>query len=276
MDRIPDRARSPVKVSIITVAYNAKATIADTLASVRAQTHHDYEHIVIDGASSDSTLGIVTEHSNPRTILISEPNQGIYDAMNKGPRLATGQLIGFLNADDFYVRTDALSLLANAAAEDRQAAAVGGGVALIRRGDVRRMRRYYPSSGFRPWMLRFGHMPPHPGFYVRREAAGRVGAFDHRVRTGADFEWMVRFFHVHKLKLRPIPQTIVGFRLGGNSSNGFESLRNINREALASRRRWGLASNTVAVWSKYVVKSRQLFERPGDFPLSAPIGWSPE
>jgi glycosyltransferase involved in cell wall biosynthesis len=265
-----------MKISIITVAYNAAETIADTLASVKAQRWKDYEHIIIDGASSDETSDVVAIHAGPGTVFLSEPDKGIYDAMNKGLRRATGDLVGFLNADDFYVRTDALSLLARAAEADDQAAAVGGGVALIRRGDARRMRRYYPSADFRPWMLRFGHMPPHPGFYATREAVRQVGEFDPRIRTGADFDWMVRFFHVHRLRLRPIPETIVGFRLGGTSSSGFQSLININREALASCRRWGLSSSTAAMWAKYIVKSRQFLDRPLDFPLPSPVGWLPD
>lgn len=264
-----------MKISIITVAYNAEATIGDALASVQAQTWGDREHIIIDGASTDGSGRILAQLADAKTVVVSEPDGGIYDAMNKGMRLATGDLIGFLNADDFYVRADTLAILAKAAELDDQADAVGGAVALLNPRDLKRMRRYYPSAGFHPWMLRFGHMPPHPGFYVRREAMHQVGEFDPRLRTGADFEWMVRFFHVHRLNLRPVTETLVGFRLGGNSSKGFESLRNINREALTSCRRWGLSSNAMAIWAKYLVKSYQFLERPPDFPLAPPVGWSP-
>lgn len=264
-----------MKISIITVAYNAEATIADTLASVKAQTWGDYEHIVIDGASTDGTVRVLAEHGHSRMIVFSEPDKGIYDAMNKGIRLAGGDLIGFLNADDFYARVDALAALAAAAQRDDRAGAIGGGVAMVDPRNTRRMRRYYPSDGFHPWMLRFGHMPPHPGFYVRREALAQVGEFDPQLRTGADFEWMVRFFHVHKLRLRPTPETLVAFRMGGTSTSGLQSLRNINREALASCRRWGIGSNGLAIWAKYLVKTQQYLRRPTDFPAAADVAWTP-
>ena len=176
-----------MKISVITVAYNAETTIADTLASVKAQTWGDYEHIVIDGASTDGTHRILAEHANSRLIVVSEPDGGIFDAMNKGLRLAGGDLIGFLNADDFYARVDALATLAGAAQRDDRAAAIGAGVALVDPRNTRRIRRYYPSGDFRPWMLRFGHMPPHPGFYVRRGAMAQVGEFDPQLRTGRGF-----------------------------------------------------------------------------------------
>ena len=243
--------------------------------SVMAQTYENYEHIIIDGGSSDNTRPIALEHAGAKTVIISEPDDGIFDAMNKGIRLSKGDLIGFLNADDFYSRTDVLSLLSNAAMRDHRAAAVCGAVALVDPHDTGRMRRYYRSAGFRPWMLRFGHMPPHPGFYVRRDALSQVGEFDPRIRTGADFEWMVRFFHVRKLSMRPIEETLVAFRLGGNSTKGFESMRNVNREALASCRRWGLSSNSAGMWAKYIVKAGQFFRRPTDFPLPPPVGWRP-
>ena len=264
-----------MKISIITVAYNAGATIADTLASVKAQTWGDYEHIVIDGGSTDGTARALAEYAHSRMIVVSEPDGGIYDAMNKGLRLAGGDLIGFLNADDLYARIDALAILAGAAQRDDWAAAIGGGVAMVDPRNTRRMRRYYPSDGFHPWMLRFGHMPPHPGFYVRREALAKVGEFDPQLRTGADFEWMVRFFHVHKLGMQPTPETLVTFRLGGNSSKGLRSLRNINREALVSCRRWGVKSNPLAMWAKYLVKSRQYLRRPADFPAGGGVAWTP-
>lgn len=124
-------------------------------------------------------------------------------------------------------------------------------------------------------MLRFGHMPPHPGFYVRRGALERVGAFDPSIRTGADFEWMLRFFHVYKLAMLSIPETVVGFRLGGNSTRGLASLRNINKEALASCRRWGLSTHPAAIWAKYLIKSGQFFDRSADFPLAPPVGFNP-
>ena len=265
-----------MKISIVTVAYNAAATIADTLTSVGSQDYDNYEHIVVDGGSTDDTPAIASLMGDRRTIVVSEADRGTYDAMNKGMRLATGDLIGFLNADDFFARADSLSLLAKATTQHDRASAICGAVAMVSPRNTRKVQRYYKSTGFDPWMLRFGHMPPHPGFYVRREALEKVGEFDHGIRTGADFEWMVRFFHVHKLSMRTIPETLVGFRLGGRSTRGLESLRTINREALASCRRWRLPSSSAAMWAKYFFKTSQFIERPADYPLAPPLGLQPQ
>lgn len=265
-----------MKISVVTVCYNAADTIAATLRSVAAQQHDDFEHIVIDGASRDATAEVVQRNAHPRLRWVSEPDKGIYDAMNKGIRLATGDLIGFLNADDFYARTDALSLISGAGAVRGSASAVGGAVALLGPNDLARARRHYRAVSFAPWMLRFGHMPPHPGFYATREAFDAVGEFDPSIRTGADFEWMVRFFHVHGLPMRAIPETLVGFRLGGTSSSGLKSLMAINREAISSCRRWGLRTSWAAMGAKYLFKVSQFAGRPADFPAAPPLGWAPD
>jgi len=255
-----------LKISVVTVAFNAAATIGDTLRSVAAQTG-DVEHIVIDGGSSDGTADIVREHARPGTIFVSEPDHGLYDAMNKGRARATGDLIGFLNADDFYCRTDACVLIAAAATG---ADAVSGGVAIVRAADPRQMVRAYPSKPFAPWMLRFGHMPPHPGFYTTRAAFDRVGGFDPAIRSGADFDWMLRVFTRARLHVAAIPETLVTMRDGGVSNDGFGSRRAINREALASLRRYGIASAAPVIWSKYAVKALQYIIPARDWP--APEG----
>jgi glycosyltransferase involved in cell wall biosynthesis len=255
-----------LKISVVTVAFNAAATIGDTLRSVAAQTG-DVEHIVIDGGSSDGTADIVREHARPGTIFVSEPDHGLYDAMNKGRARATGDLIGFLNADDFYCRTDACALITAAA---RGADAVSGGVAIVRAADPRKLVRAYPSKPFAPWMLRFGHMPPHPGFYTTRAAFDRVGGFDPAIRSGADFDWMLRVFTRARLHVAAIPETLVTMRDGGVSNDGFGSRRAINREALASLRRYGIASAAPVIWSKYAVKALQYVVPAREWP--APEG----
>ena len=259
---------------MITVAYNAAATIGDTLRSVAAQIG-EVEHIVIDGGSSDGTAAIVAAHARPGTIFVSEPDKGLYDAMNKGRARATGDLIGYLNADDFYCRIDAVQLIAAAVTANPQAAAISGGVAIVAASDPSKLRRAYPSSPFAPWMLRFGHMPPHPGFYTRAAAFERVGAFDPAIRSGADFDWMLRFFHTAGLTAAPIPETLVTMRDGGVSNDGFGSRRRINSEALESLRRAGIASSAPLVWSKYLAKAAQLVVPARGWPAPLPVRWTP-
>lgn len=254
-----------MKISVITVAYNAAATIADTCNSVAAQTGADIEHIVIDGASTDDTAVVVAANARPGHVFVSEPDSGLYDAMNKGAALATGDLIGFLNADDFFCRTDAAALIARAAAAHPDAAAVSGAVAIVRADDPAKLTRAYPSAPFAPWMLRFAHMPPHPGFYVRRDACDQVGAFDPAIRIGADFDWMVRFFAIQALTAAPIRETLVTLRDGGLSNSGFSSRREINAQALASLKRHGLTALPPLVWAKYIAKAAQF--------VVPPVGW---
>ncbi len=262
-----------MKISVITVAWNAAATIADTCASVAAQTGVEVEHIIIDGGSKDATAAMVAAHAGPGHVFVSETDDGLYDAMNKGLARASGELIGFLNADDFFCRTDALALVA--AAADRDCAAVSGGVAIVAADDPARLRRAYPARPFAPWMLRFAHMPPHPGFYARRGAFDQVGGFDKTIRIGADFEWMVRFFAVHGLAARAIPETLVTLRDGGLSNQGLASRTAINREALASLARHGLISSTPLVWAKYPVKALQLVAGAHAWPAPAEVRFTP-
>src|SRR5690606_14344258 len=144
---------------------------------------------------------------------ISEPDQGLYDAMNKGIAMATGDYIGFLNADDFFCRVDAVQRIA-ALASDRPAA-VAFSIAIVDQQNPSRVARSYRATGFRPWMLAFGHMPPHPGFYASRMAFEQVGLFDPSFRICADFDWMVRFFHRNRLHAACDSATLVALREGG-------------------------------------------------------------
>ncbi len=262
-----------MKVSVITVAWNAAATIADTCRSVAAQDWPDIEHIIIDGASKDDTAAIVAAHARPGHVFVSEPDKGLYDAMNKAVARASGDIIGFLNADDFYCRTDAVRLVAEAARADPDAAAVSGAVAIVAVDDVTRLSRAYPSTPFAPWMLRLAHMPPHPGFYVCRAAMAAVGAFDPTIRIGADFDWMVRFFAVQRLRARPIPETLVTLREGGLSNQGLASRKAIAREALATLKRHGLFASTALVWAKYPVKALQFVVPPHQWPAPNGVRW---
>lgn len=263
-----------MKISIITVAFNAAATIADTLGSVRAQVDANLEHIVVDGASRDATLQVVAAHAHNRLRWISEPDAGLYDAMGKGVSLATGDYIGFLNADDFFCRTDAVRRVTSLAQEERPDA-VSFGIAVVDRQEPMRVTRSYRAMGFAPWMLAFGHMPPHPGFYTSRAVFDQIGLFDHSLKIGADFEWMTKFFQGHQLRAVFDPATLVALREGGVSTRGLQSMRVINREAVAAARRHGIRTHQALMWTKYIAKSMQLLRRPPDFPLPAAVAWQP-
>jgi glycosyltransferase involved in cell wall biosynthesis len=254
-----------VKITVVTVAFNAEATIADTLRSVAAQRGPEVEHLLIDGGSTDRTLAIAGDFARPALRVISEPDRGIYDAMNKGLREAAGAAIGFLNADDFFCRSDALALIA-AALGDAGIDAAAGSVAIVDPDRPARAVRSYGSAHFQPWMLRFAHLPPHPGFYARRSACQQVGAFDDALRIGGDFDWLVRFFLKHRLTAAAIDESLVAMRQGGASQRGMGSMVTFNREAAASLRRHGFATPRPLLTLKYAVKWLQLVQRPRSFP----------
>lgn len=264
-----------MKVSIITVCWNAGKTIRETLLSVAAQTYPEIEHIVVDGGSTDDTIDIIGINLIDNSIFLSEPDNGLYDAMNKGIDIATGDLIGFLNADDFYCRTDAIELIVTEARRAHYSDAICGGVSIVQLNDTDRSTRAYGARSFRSWMLRFGHMPPHPGFYARASAFSKVGKFDSSIRIGADFEWMVRFFVRCQLTMAAIPQTLVTLREGGLSNDGFASRRTINAEALVSLKRHGIFSAPAIIWSKYLIKGGQMLARPFEWPAHPDVRWKP-
>lgn len=258
-----------MKISVVTVAWNAAATIEDTLRSVAAQTHGDIEHIVIDGGSSDGTTEIVARYPHVAKV-VSERDKGIYDGMNKGLRLATGDAVGFLNSDDFYCRDDAVALISKGL-EESGADAVTGAIAMIDRHDSSRLVRYYPSTGFRKWMLRFGHMPPHPTLYIRREMLAKIGEFDHELRIGADFDMIVRMY-LAGAKVHAMPHTLIGFRDGGASTKDIKAKIQLNRDFLSALRRNGVLTAMPLLYARYPFKAFQYLSRAPDYRVPAFLG----
>jgi glycosyltransferase involved in cell wall biosynthesis len=258
-----------MKLTVVTVAYNAAPTIEHTISSVAAQDWPDYEHLVIDGASTDDTLTRAERLAHPRLRLISEPDRGLYDAMNKGLRAAKGDLIGFLNADDFYCRTDALTQVARRA-EATSRDAVCGDIVIVDPEDPLKVLRKYPARGFRPWMLRLGHMPPHPGFFVRRRAVEEVGEFDLAYKTAADLDWMIRFFLVHGLGVEPIEPTITAMRAGGQSQS-VKGMLLSRRESSHSLQRHGFGAGWL--WTRYLLKAPGFLARGGALEVPDRLRW---
>ncbi len=248
-----------MKITVITVCYNAAQTIDDTLRSVVAQRGVEVEHVVIDGGSTDDTLEIVARFPHV-AVVVSEHDKGIYDAMNKGLARATGDAVGFLNADDWFCRYDALQLVAAYLAD---ADAVTGDLVIVDGDDTSRVRRFYSSRGFRPWMLRVGHMPPHPTMYVRRAVFDRIGGFNEHYRIAGDFDFTVRLFlRPGAVRWRCIPHVLVAFRNGGVSTRNLTAKLRMNREILRSLRSKGLSLGALALYARYPFKAWQLIARP--------------
>ena len=247
-----------MKISVITVCYNAQQTIGETIASVAAQRWPDFEHIVVDGQSPDGTLAIVESHRHPRLRIVSEPDAGMYDAMNKGLRLAAGDYVGFLNADDFFSSDKSLSLVAQTAAATGADCILGDTAFVDQQG--RRRGRVYSSRGFKKWWLRIGAMPPHPSFYARADVLRRAGGFDTRYRIASDFDLVARVMLGGGASWARIGKVITCFRTGGLSTVNAGAKRVITREMAASLKRLGQPLPSVAVHLRYPIKLLQVAE----------------
>ena len=223
-------------VSVITAVYNSASTVADALASVRGQSWGAVEHIVIDGASTDGSLPILQAHAAQLAVLVSEPDKGIYDALNKGIARATGDVVGFLHADDVFAGPDVLAHVA-AAFADPAVDAVYGDLDYVRQSDVTRRVRRWRSGPFRPGSLAWGWMPPHPALYVRRGWYERIGGFDTRYRISADYDSILRLFSRPDFNAVYLPEVLVKMRLGGASNGSVKAVLRKSREDYDALRR---------------------------------------
>jgi glycosyltransferase involved in cell wall biosynthesis len=256
-----------MKVSIITAAYNSEKTIRDTIDSVLSQDYPEIEYIVIDGASRDGTMGIVQSYGTRIKTVLSEPDRGMYDAMNKGIALATGDVVGILNSDDFYadrgVIARMVAALATAAVD-----AVFGDLVYVNAADRDQVTRYYSSANFHPRLFAYGWMPAHPTFFVKRWAYERYGVFQIDYKIAADYELVTRFLGRHRLSYTYLPQVMVHMRTGGASTNGWKSTVILNREIIRACAENGIKTNWFKVLSKYVTKVFQLVRRPKPTPIA--------
>jgi len=221
-----NQAITGLKFSLVTVTWNCAVTVADCLASVAAQSHANREHVLIDGASRDDTPRVLQAHREQLAVLVSEPDRGIYDALNKGIAGASGDVVGFLHADDLFAGPDVLARVA-AAFADPAVTAVYGDLQYVRKDDVTQVVRHWQSSPFSPRRLAWGWMPPHPTLYVRRAWYQRIGGFDTRYRIAADYLSILQLFSQPGFKAVYLPEVLVTMRLGGASNR---SLRNIARK----------------------------------------------
>lgn len=238
---------------MVTVAYNAVNTIEDTIRSIASQIYPDVEYILIDGASTDGTLDVIERHHDQLTKVISEPDQGIYDAMNKGIHAATGDVIGFLNADDVYAHQNVLATVAEIMKREHLDALFGD-VAFFRPENPGRTLRHYSSARFRTERIAWGWMPAHPALFVRREVFQRVGAFRTDYRIAGDFEFVARAFGKQPLRYRHLPEVLVRMRTGGVSTGGWRNTLLLNREVLRACRENGIKTNMLKILSKYPAK----------------------
>jgi len=228
-------------ISIITVVYNNANTILDALRSVSAQQEIDIEHIVIDGGSTDGTLEIIKGFTDPPEKLVSEPDDGIYDAMNKGVRLATKDIIGFLNSDDVYFDQGVLKRVQAAFDSDNTLQIVYGDLVYVRRHNLSHVIRTWNSKPYDEFFFDHGDVPPHPAFFVKRDAFTESGGFDLRYRLAADYELMLRLLKIEQRSSMHLPQILVRMRLGGKTNQSLVNIMAGNKEIIRA-------------WSKHSLK----------------------
>ena len=268
-----------MKISLITACYNSAETIGTAIESVLSQKGVDVEYIVVDGGSKDGTVDIIKEYAdktlNSQLLTpnftfrwLSESDKGMYDAINKGIKMATGDVVGILNADDVLASDETLKRIAEAfenggvesGGVGERVDCVYADIRFVREGNsVEVLRnaptvRYCSAKMWRPWMFRFAAMVPHPSFYVRRECFERLGGYSLDYRICADFELELRYLYLAKLKAVYLPECVVVMRMGGMSTAGWRSNMEINREDLRALRSHGIWSCLPLIYLKYLFK----------------------
>ncbi len=217
-----------MKITVITVCYNSASTIGDTIKSVASQSYSNKEHIVVDGNSKDATMEIVRA-SSCISRYVSEPDMGIYDAMNKGIALASGDVVGTLNADDFYMNNHVLKDVAEIFS-DPAVEACYGDLVYVRQDNVDQIVRFWKSEDYKSGLFKSGWMPAHPTFFVRKSVYERLGNFDLNYKIAADFELLFRFIEKNKIKTRYLPKVLVKMRLGGTTNKNLSNIFQQNKE----------------------------------------------
>ena len=246
-------------ISVITAVKNRQQTVGQALDSVLSQSYPAVESIVIDGASTDGTLAVLEFYRSRLGLLISEPDQGIYDALNKGIKHATGDVLGFLHADDVFENSNVLAKIADAF-QDPSVDAVYGDLVYVRHDDICQVIRYWKSGLYDADALSCGWMPPHPTFYVRRSMYERMGGFDTRYRISADYDMVLRFFGAGKIRAAYIPEVLVRMRAGGISNHSLKTVIRKSLEDIKVLRRNGLGS-FLTLLQKNLRKVRQFWQR---------------
>ncbi len=248
-----------MKISIVTVAYNAESTIRDTIESVLSQKNIDLEYIIIDGNSSDNTMSIVEEYKDQISKCVSEKDKGIYDAMNKGVALATGDVIGILNSDDFYSNENVLSDVCGMFNENTDA--VYGDLVYVNQANTEKVTRTWISGVYKEGAFRKGWMPPHPTFFVRKEIYEKFGSYTLNLRSAADYEFMLRVIHKEKIRIGYLQKILVKMRVGGESNASISNRLNANKEDKMAWEMNGLKAGKLTFIRKPLSKIGQFIKR---------------
>lgn len=244
-----------MKVSIITTTYNSAETVEATIRSVLSQDYRDIEYIIIDGRSSDSTLEVVGKYKDRIAKIVSEKDDGIYHALNKGISLATGDIVGLLHSDDFYVSNNVISKVV--AAIEKGADSVYADLQYVNRDNTDKVIRHWKSGKYRDGIFLAGWMPPHPTFFLKRECYEKYGMFNTVLRSAADYELMLRMLHKNKITTSYIPEVLVKMRVGGKSNASLINRIKANKEDRMAWKLNGLEPGLLTLTFKPLSKIRQ-------------------
>lgn len=248
-----------MKVSIITVSFNASKTIRDTIESVISQKGVDIEYILVDGNSTDGTQDIIRSYGEKISKFISEPDNGIYDGMNKGVSLASGDIIGILNADDVYAYDEVLKDIISVFKSDVEG--VYADLVYVAEDDLSKVKRTWVSKSYVHGSFRKGWMPPHPTFFVKREVYEKYGYYTLQLRSAADYEFMLRVIHKNEIKVGYLNKVIVRMRVGGTSNASLKNRVKANKEDKMAWKMNGLKPAPFTMIRKPLSKIGQFFKR---------------
>lgn len=247
-----------LKVSIITVCFNAEKTILNTIESVLSQNYKHIEYIIVDGASKDNTVEILKSFNQNEFHFVSEKDNGLYDAINKGISMSTGDIIGILHADDVYAHAQVISNVVANFDDDQTIDALSTSVEIYKSNDFKRPYRIYNANHFKKWQFRIGIQPPHPGFFIKRKAFDEVGFYRIQYKISGDFDWLLRAIKIQNLNVKYSSNVTVFMLDGGLSSSGWNSKVKMNNENLKILKSHGIYSNKPMLYAKYLLKIFQL------------------
>lgn len=250
-----------MKISVITVTFNSAATVRDTIESVLRQEYQDYEYLVIDGGSKDNTVDIIKEYEpkfEGRMRWISEKDKGMYDGINKGIRMATGDVVGIINSDDFYHRTDIFDEIYKAFDENKDVKAIYGDVRFVNPDNLEKTVRYYSSKHWKPWRFRFGFMPAHPTFFTYKENFEKYGYYQYDYHIAADYELLIRHLYTNHVPAKYVPVDFMKMRTGGRSTNGWKANILLNKEIVRGCKENGIWTCLPLLFLKYFIKVFEL------------------
>lgn len=244
-----------IKITIITVTYNSIKTLEETLNSVKNQSYRNIEHIIIDGASTDGSFELCELYPHI-SYIISEKDSGMYDAINKGIQIATGDIIGLLNSDDTFTNNEIIEQIANEFSNYSELDAVIGDVKFVSKNMI---VRYYSSLGWTPSKFKYGIMPPHPSFYCKKELFNKFGAYNITFKIAGDFELLLRYILINKIKFKYLQIQMVDMKIGGLSTSGIRSNIVINKEIVKAFKLNSIKTNYFYLLFRYFYKLKQFY-----------------